>query len=170
MPQPRKPHAGAHGIWRVVTLTLAALTLTHALAASPTFGVLLSPATSGTATLTLHASMPFAHLPLDAGVVSFGVRADASSALDRLTTPSVGVQATVGFEPTHGIGSLYAGTGMALARRPTLSGTSATLTWTVLAGVRLPIDATWAAIVQLAAAPLLGGIGIGIGLEVTPWP
>jgi hypothetical protein len=166
MRQPRKPHVGTPGVWRAVTLTLAALTLTHALAANPTFGVLLSPAT-----LTLSAGLPIAHLPLDAGVVSFGVRADASSALDRLTaTPSIGMQATVDFEPTHGIGSLYAGTGIALARQPTLTGTISTLTWTILAGVRLPIDPTWAAVLQLAAAPLLGGIGIGIGLEVTPWP
>jgi hypothetical protein len=170
MRQLMKMHVGAVGGWRGVVWTLAAMVVSHALAAGPSFGVLLSPAAAGAASLSLSASMPFALLPVVDGAVAFGVRVDASSALGSLAaTPAVGLHATASFEPVGGAGSLYAGTGVALGRQATVTGTIVALTWTVLAGLRVPIDATWAAVVQFAAAPLLGGVGVGIGLEVTPW-
>ena len=154
--------------WRTLGATLAAAVLAHALAAGPSFGVLLSPTIGGGPIVTVSAALPLARLATEAGDLAFGVRADASANLDRLAAPpALGLHATATVErPTA---SAYAGTGIGLAREASAAGSNAILTWTLLAGVRVPLDPTWSIVVQLAAAPLLGGFGIGLGMELAPW-
>jgi hypothetical protein len=154
--------------WRTIAVTLAAAALAHALAAGPSFGVLLSPTISGAPIVTVSAALPVARLATDAGQLAFGARADVSATLDQLATlPALGLHATATLEQSTA--SVYAGTGIGLARQRTAAGSNAILTWTLLAGVRVPIDPTWSVVLQLAAAPLLGGVGIGLGIEVAPW-
>jgi len=168
MRNPRTTHPDTRRPWRTLVVTLAAVALAHALAAGPSFGVLLSPTISGAPIVTLSAAVPLARLATDGGHLAFGVRADASATLDRLAAPpALGLHATATVErPTA---SAYAGTGIGLAREASAAGSNAILTWTLLAGVRVPLDPTWSVVLQLAAAPLLGGFGIGLGMELAPW-
>lgn len=142
--------------------------LAAAAAATPTFGVSLSPFTGGWPAVTATAGLPFVTFDSNDGPVVVAGRLDVSAPLDFSSLPSVGLAATATFT-SHDMFQPYFGVGAALGWYGSAGSRNAFVTPTVLAGVRVPFADAWAARVELAAAPFVGGVALGLGLEVTPW-
>lgn len=147
---------------------LVAVLLGFASAASPSFGVSISPFTGGWPALTGTASLPFVTLESSEGPVVLSGRLDLSAPLGFSSPPSVGLAATATFTSLDLL-QPYFGAGAALGWYGSGSARAAFVTPTLLAGVRVPFHDIWAARVEVAAAPFVGGASLSLGLEVSPW-
>lgn len=153
---------------RMLAVFAIAAMVGSAAAASPSFGVTVSPFTGGYPVLTASAMLPVVTMESAEGPVAFAGRLDVSTPLDFSTLPSVGLAVTAAFTGND-MFQPYIGAGASLGWYGSAGTRFALLTPTVLAGLRVPFDVTWAARVEVAAAPLVGGVSLGLGLEVSPW-
>ncbi len=142
---------------------LAALTTASA---SPSVGVTLLPFTGGWPDLSVTASVPFATYETFEGPVEFAARLDVITALNFSERPAVGLTAT-GIFVSHDMLQPYFGAGAVLGWDAPAAGGSLYVTPTVLAGLRVPLNPTWAARFEGTVAPLRRAFTLGVGIELS---
>jgi len=148
---------------RPLAVLAALLALSPALA-QPTLGLIASPFTGGWPDLTLAASLPFATYESAEGPVEFAARLDVTLPVDLSELPAVGLGATGTFV-SHDMLQPYFGLGARLGWSPPPT-EAFYVTPTLLVGLRVPLDPTWAVRVEGNVAPLQGAFGVGVGVDL----
>lgn len=137
-------------------------------ASTPSFGATLAPAVQGSSVLSVQAFVPVFVFEDDGAPVRIAARADLATRLDFATLPSVQLAAEAALGPADEVHA-YVATGIVVVARTVDASRDWLAAWSLVGGVRIPIDATFAARIEAVSTPQLGAIGIGIGLDITPW-
>ncbi len=149
----------------LLTLLLALQFLVSAYAASPTFGVSIIPFTGGWPEAMLSGSVPLATYESNEGPLVFAGRLDVSAPLNFSHLPTVGLAAT-GIFTSNDMFQPFFGVGAALGWARPPEAQYLYVTPTLLAGLRVPLDPTWAVRVDAVYAPLRSRLWVGIGVDV----
>lgn len=144
---------------------LLALAVSQAAANPVTLALLITPFTGGWPAATVAAAVPFATYESNRGPVVFAARVDVTMPLDFAAPPTIGASATGTFT-SHDLFQPYFGAGAALGWAGAPNARHLYVAPTVLLGLRVPLNDSWAARLEVSAAPLNASVMVSLGTEL----
>lgn len=150
---------------RATLLLLAAITLASGNAHSYVFGVTLDPLTPNGPAIGAQLDWVITHVELGSTPLELAARADLSAPLSFDLYPNVGAGLTVRLP--YDAATPYLGTGAGLWWSRLDDVPCWDLTWTLHAGVDVPLSAAWSARIEAQAAPLIAAYRVGVGVTFT---